>query len=62
MQKQDKEITFLDILIKKEDNHIITDIYHKPTDTKQYLPFKSCHPRVTKVNIHKTSQAGFAHS
>ena len=30
---------------------ISTDIYFKSTDSKQYLNFKSCHPKHTKVNI-----------
>ena len=36
---------FLDILIKNENDEIITDIYHKPTDTQQYLHFNSNHPQ-----------------
>ena len=28
-----------------------TDIFYKPTDSKQYLDFKSCHPKHTKTNI-----------
>ena len=44
-------VPFLDIFVKKDNTHIITDIFHKPTDTKQYLNFYSCHPRHTKLNI-----------
>lgn len=51
MEKSETEVAFLDISIKKEGKNVITDIYHKPTDTKQYLHFKSCHPRSTKENI-----------
>lgn len=47
----DKSMPFLDILVIKDGENIITDIYHKPTDTKQYLNFHSCHPRHTKENI-----------
>ena len=47
----ENELPFLDILVKREGSNIITDIYHKPTDTKQYLHFKSCHPRHVKSNI-----------
>ena len=46
MENSLKELPFLDILIKKNVNgQIITDIYHKPTDTQQYLHFKSHHPQ-----------------
>ena len=43
---------FLDILVLHgENNRVVTDIYHKPTDTRQYLDFHSCHPRHTKINV-----------
>ena len=42
---------FLDVLILKKDNQLITDIYYKVTDSKQYLPFNSCHAKHIKVNI-----------
>ena len=51
MECSDKELPFLDILIKKEKTSIITDIYHKTTDTKQYLHFKSAHERHIKTNL-----------
>lgn len=44
-------VTFLDIKLIKSNNEIITDIYYKPTDTKQYLEYNSSHPRHTKNNI-----------
>ena len=44
-------LPFLDIKLIKQGGKIITDIFHKPTDTKSYLHFKSCHPRSTKTNI-----------
>ena len=43
MEHSLKEFPFLDILIKKANGKIITDIYYKPTDTQQYLHFRS-HP------------------
>lgn len=47
-----QEISFLDILLKRsEDNKIITDIFYKATDTKQYLEYGSCHPRQTKNTV-----------
>ena len=45
MEHSLKELPFLDILIKNANGQIITDIYHKPTDTQQYLHFKSHHPK-----------------
>ena len=45
------ELPFLDILIIKEGAKIKTDLYCKPTDTHQYLDFRSCHPSHTKRNI-----------
>jgi hypothetical protein len=51
MDHHNSEISFLDIHLTRQNNKIITDIFHKPTDTKQYLHFKSCHPRSTKCNI-----------
>ena len=35
MEHTSKELPFLDILIKNVNGQIITDIYHKPTDTQQ---------------------------
>ena len=43
MEHSSKELSFLDILIKNINGQVITDIYHKPTDTQQYLHFKSHH-------------------
>lgn len=41
-------IPFLDVLISKCGENIITDIYYKPIDTHQYLHFSSCHQGLTK--------------
>jgi hypothetical protein len=51
MDSSPTELPFLDILIKKQGTHIVTDIYHKPTDTKQYLHFNSSHERHIKINL-----------
>lgn len=46
MEHNTTEIPFLDILVRKHGNgKITTDIYRKPTDTQQYLHFKSHHPK-----------------
>ena len=41
MEYSFKELPFLDILIKNQNDQIINDIYHKPTNTWQYFHFKS---------------------
>ena len=43
--------TFLQILLLVKGNRITTDIFYKPTDTFQYLPFTSCHPVHTKKDV-----------
>lgn len=50
-ESSDEELPFLDVLVKLDNGRISTDIYSKPTDTKSYLEFNSCHPRHTKLNI-----------
>ena len=45
MEHSLKELLFLDILIKNVNGQIITAIYHKSTDTQQYLHFRSHHPQ-----------------
>ena len=44
-------INFLDIHLTVKDHKITTDIYRKPTDSQQYVHYKSCHPNHTKHNI-----------
>ena len=40
-----QEIPILDTIIYRgNNNHILTRLYHKPTDNKQYLHFNSAHP------------------
>lgn len=46
-----KQLPFLDILVYKQGTKLETDIYHKETDTFQYLHYTSCHPKHTKNNI-----------
>lgn len=47
-------IPFLDVQVYKENDRLKTDLYQKPTDTSNYVPYDSCHPRSTKANIPKT--------
>ena len=42
---------FLDVSVKKLSNHLITDVYIKPTDTHQYLQASSCHVFHSKKSI-----------
>ena len=48
MEYSRDQIQFLDILIKRNENDIWMDVYHKPTDTQRYLPFTSSHPNHCK--------------
>ena len=51
MQTNEYQLPFLHVMVIKINTSISTDIYFKSTDSKQYLNFKSCHPKHTKVNI-----------
>ena len=44
-------ITSVDILIKRNENDISMDLYHKPTDNQRSLPFTSSDPNHCKRNI-----------
>ena len=47
-----KRISFLDVqFILKDDGHLSTDIYYKPTDTHNYVQWGSFHPHKTLTNI-----------
>ena len=48
LESTGESMNFLDIKIIKINNKLETDIFYKPTDTKQYLNFRSCHPRHVK--------------
>ena len=51
IETRDKELPFLDIIIKRNDVKIRMDIYFKPTDTRRCFPFPSIHPNNCKENI-----------
>ena len=51
LEKRNTDINFLDINIKIVDNQLHFDIYHKPTNSFNYLKYNSCHPSHTKNNI-----------
>ena len=44
-------LPFSDALLTDENGKLQTDIYHKPTDLKQYLLYTSCHPEHTRNSI-----------
>ena len=45
MEHSFRNLPFLDILIKNQNGQIIVNIYHKITDTEQYLQFNSHRPK-----------------
>ena len=51
MEFSDKEIPFLDILIKRDNSGIWMDMYHKPTDTQRCFPYSTSHPKHCLKNI-----------
>jgi hypothetical protein len=51
MKSVKKKIAFLNVSLYKENGKIHTYMYYKPTDSQDYLPFKSYHPRHVKANI-----------
>ena len=51
MESSKTSIHVLDIHSSVKDYKISTDIYRKPTDSQQYVHFKSCHRPHTKQNI-----------
>ena len=52
MEQSEKEIPFLDVLIKVDhNNQISTDIYRKDTDTGNYFRFDSCAPKHIPRNL-----------
>ena len=49
--QSDKGLSFLNLFIYKDGNSLKSDIFYKDTDSHDYLPFNSCHPRHIKTNI-----------
>ena len=51
-EKKIQVLDFFDVkIILHEDNSVETDIYYKPTNTHDYLPYDSAHRGHTKNNI-----------
>ena len=51
MEQNKSQLPFLDTLIINNRGKIQTDIFYKPTDSKQYLLYTSCHPKHTRNSI-----------
>ena len=46
-----ENITFLDLIVKRSQGKLETDLHIKPTDRHQYLHYSSSHPGHTKRSI-----------
>ena len=46
-----RSLSFLDVITYNSNNRIISTVYVKPTDTRSYLDYKSCHPQSNKSSI-----------
>ena len=44
LESSTQEVVFLDTVVRKQDKSLITGLYRKPTDTTNYLMYKSAHP------------------
>ena len=42
---------YLDLTVSRKERRLVFDIYHKPTNSFNYLKYTSCHPLHTKKNI-----------
>lgn len=51
VDKNRQQLSFLDTMVINDNGKIKTDIYYKPTDSKQYLLYISCHPKHTRNSI-----------
>ena len=51
MDSEDNSLPYLDVRVRIQKGTIITDLYSKPTDTFNYVPFNSAHPRHVLRNV-----------
>ena len=42
---------YLNVTVSKAESRLVFNIYHKPTNSFNYLKYTSCHPLHTKKNI-----------
>ena len=45
MESSEQQLPFLDIMLNINERKVWMDLYSKPTDSKRYVPFDSCHPK-----------------
>lgn len=50
-KEKDGCIPFLDVLVKRKEGRVETEVYRKPTDTGLYLNYNSNHPKAVKNGI-----------
>ena len=48
MGRSKKETDFVDVTVKLNNNQFVTDLYCKPTNPHQCLPYNFCHPEQIK--------------
>ena len=51
MESSEQQLPFLDIMLNINERKVWMDLYSKPTDSKRYVPFDSCHPKPFLTNI-----------
>ena len=51
MDKSKSNLPFLNTMVINKGGRIQTVIFYKPTDSKQYLLYTSCHPKHTRNSI-----------
>jgi hypothetical protein len=47
-QEQSGQLSFLPVMVKKQDNQLIFDVYRKTTSSKRYMTAESFHPQSQK--------------
>jgi hypothetical protein len=47
-EEQSGQLPFLDVIVKRQDNQLIFDVYRKPTSTKRYITTDSFHHQSQK--------------
>ena len=53
-REKDQELPYLDVLVKRKNNKLTTEVYRKPTDSGLYLQYDSSHPYTVKNGIVNT--------
>ncbi|CAF3835154.1 unnamed protein product [Rotaria sp. Silwood1] len=51
--QEENKLPFLDVMVERENNLLITYVYHKPTDTGLYMKWTSNQPKQYKINLIK---------